>query len=162
ALISKLENGLNDRLDALLQTRPYYNFAHYSMGAIYNNNFPRNPNFPGPLFGVPGWRALPSSQRAQVIAWYDYIKAEMPGVFFNQQRFIRDYPLNFAGQAYPGRAEVAQGYHNYILPLGHIVAGPNFGGYGDSVTTGSNTNPNLGTTGSGIFGASYTAAAGIY
>src|SRR5262249_30497937 len=36
-LIAKLEGGLNDRLDALLQTRPDYNDAHLYMAGIYNS-----------------------------------------------------------------------------------------------------------------------------
>src|SRR5271157_3867543 len=35
ALITKLEGGINDRLDALLQTRPDPNAAHYYMAGIY-------------------------------------------------------------------------------------------------------------------------------
>ena len=35
ALITKLEGGVNDRLDALLQTRPDPNAAHYYMAGIY-------------------------------------------------------------------------------------------------------------------------------
>ena len=37
ALITKLETGLNDRLDALLQTRPDPNSAHLALAAIYNS-----------------------------------------------------------------------------------------------------------------------------
>ena len=35
ALITKLEGGVNDRLDALLQTRPDPNPAHYYMAGIF-------------------------------------------------------------------------------------------------------------------------------
>src|SRR5689334_2233854 len=62
-LITKLEGGLNDRLDALLQTRPDPNTAHLALAAVYHSNA-----------GQP----LPGYLRAQVIAWYDYIKREMP------------------------------------------------------------------------------------
>ena len=46
---------------------------------------------------------MPSYQRAQVIAWYDYVKSELPDVFFVQND-DRIYPLNFAGQPFPGSA----------------------------------------------------------
>src|SRR4051794_33595995 len=35
SLITKLEMGLNDRLDALMQTRPDANWAHAYMAAVY-------------------------------------------------------------------------------------------------------------------------------
>src|SRR5271157_2422846 len=37
ALITKLETGLNDRLDALLQTRPDPNVAHQYLAAVYTS-----------------------------------------------------------------------------------------------------------------------------
>src|SRR5690349_6969232 len=36
ALISKLETGLDDRLQALLETQPDYNNAHLYMASVYN------------------------------------------------------------------------------------------------------------------------------
>jgi hypothetical protein len=151
-LITKLEAGLSDRIDALLQTRPDYNFAHYYMGGIW---IPQQPFF------------LPGTQRAQVIAWYDYIKAELPDVFFvqNQNPTGASYPLNFVGRVFPGTdpGVLPSGVAPYILPLGNaIVNNPAGGSYGDFVGTLPQTNPNLGPSGSGIYGASYTAAAGIY
>ena len=88
ALITKLEGGVNDRLDALLQTRP-------------------DPNLGASLHGrylLPTGSTTPMSQastRAQVFAWYDYIKSELPDVFFVQNT-TGPYPLNFAANAYPG------------------------------------------------------------
>jgi prepilin-type N-terminal cleavage/methylation domain-containing protein len=139
SLITKLEAALNDRLDALLQTRPDYNSAHYNMGGIWN----------GPQF-------IPGIQRAQIIAWYDYIKAEIPDVFFVQNT-TGPYPLNFAGAAYGASTTLA----NYILPIGNAVPLSSYGDL-DPNTELPQSNPNLGFAGSGIFGASYTAAAGIY
>ena len=56
-------------------------------------------------------------------------------------------------------------YANYVLPLGNTITGgnpnsPNYqaGCYGDFNTT----NPTLGFTGIGIFGASYPTAAGLF
>ena len=52
-LITKLETALNDRLEALLQTRPDYNFAHFYMGGVFNSSF--FPNATAPYSGiVPG------------------------------------------------------------------------------------------------------------
>ncbi len=137
SLITKLETGLNDRMDALLQTRPDYNTAHLALGAIYNSNATQ------PMAG---------HQRAQVIAMYDYLKSEMPDVFFVQSSspFYQYYPLNFAGNPYPGTTIDQLGMGNFILPLGNSVAPP----YGD----GNVNNP----AGTGIFGASYPVAAGLY
>ena len=83
----------------------------------------------------------------QVIAWNDYIKSEMPDVFYVQNTTpgTSDYPLNFAGVSFLG---------SFVLPLGSAVTAT----YGDNFTT----NPSLGPAGSGIYGASYAAAAGLY
>jgi len=152
ALITKLEGGLNDRLDALLQNRPDPNFAHAFMAAIWNN---------GTI--IPPLNQIRQTQRAQVIAWYDYIKAEMPDVFFLQND--ANYPINFAGTPYPGTPDATLSaslapYAHVFLPLGNAIQTPASAAnsYGDDNTT----NPNLGLTGTGIFGASYPAAAGIY
>jgi prepilin-type N-terminal cleavage/methylation domain-containing protein len=150
ALITKLEGGVNDRLDALLQTRPDPNLAHLYMAGIY-----------------PAGYTTPMSQastRAQVFAWYDYIKSELPDVFFvqNFNPGPTNYPLNFAFPAtnggtiggYPGTTIDQQGLGNFMLPIGNSVAGPMPTGYG----AGNLSN----TVGTGIFGASYFAAAGLY
>jgi prepilin-type N-terminal cleavage/methylation domain-containing protein len=121
ALITKLEGGINDRLEALLQTRPDPNAAHQALAAIYTTTPP-----------------LSSPARAQVFAWYDYIKRELPDVFFVQPISPNvSYPLNFAAPAYP------LGNNNdldFMLPLGAGVSPP----------------------GEGIYGASYPAATGVY
>ncbi|HKM52651.1 MAG TPA: prepilin-type N-terminal cleavage/methylation domain-containing protein [Isosphaeraceae bacterium] len=141
ALITKLEGGVNDRLDALLQTRPDPNAAHYYMAGIY-----------------PAGSTIPISQasnRAQVFAWYDYIKSELPDVFFVQNT-TGPYPLNFAANPYPGTPIDSNGFSlgNYMLPLGNGVVG------GQPLQYGAN---NLSQPmGTGIYGASYSAAAGIY
>ncbi len=150
ALITKLEGGVNDRLDALLQTRPDPNLAHLYMAGIY-----------------PAGSTVPMSQastRAQVFAWYDYIKSELPDVFFvqNFNPGPTNYPLNFAFPAtnggttggYPGSTIDQQGLGNFMLPIGNSVARPMPTGYG----AGNLSN----TLGTGIYGASYFAAAGLY
>ena len=67
------------------------------------------------------------------------------------------------GQGYPGTANPLMSpngtYAPYMLPLGNtIVNDPGYSSYGD----GNLTNPSYGFTGLGIFGASYTAAAGLF
>jgi prepilin-type N-terminal cleavage/methylation domain-containing protein len=141
-LITKLDGGLSDRLEALLQTRPDYNNTHLALANIYYSG----TNAP-----------ITSITRAQVIAWYDYIKAEVPDVFVLQSD--KNYPLNFTGVAVPGTDNSGSlgTYANYVLPLGNTLVGSP-SGIGD----GNQTSPYLGFAGTGIFGASYTAAAGIY
>src|SRR5271157_1685946 len=141
ALITKLEGGINDRLDALLQTRPDYNSAHYYLAGIYTDTS-----------GVP---LQGPNNRAQVIAWYDFIKSELPDVFFVQNT-TGPYPLNFAANPYPGtpidRNTSILG--NFMLPLGNGVAGGLPAGYG----AGNRFQP----MGTGIYGASYFAASGLH
>ena len=135
ALITKLEGGINDRLDALLQTRPDPNPAHFYMAGIYTGNDkdsngnlvpvgtgppPAGPYSPGSSYGS-------ASTRAQVFAWYDYIKSELPDVFFVQNT-TGPYPLNFAFPAngYPGLPidNAPKQLGNFMLPIGNSVAGP--------------------------------------
>ncbi len=166
SLIAKLDSGISDRLDALLQTQPSANYAHGYLAAIYvgNQMVPPLQTNSGSLNSQ-----IRTSLRAQTIAAYDYIKSEMPDVFSIDPGFTPGgsysgpYPFNFAGQAFPGTPLTTLG--NYMLPLGHMVMNSPPQSFGDStITTGTLTStfPNLGLTGSGIFGASYTAAAGLY
>jgi hypothetical protein len=155
SLITKLETGLNDRLDALMQTRPDPNTAHLALAAIYNST---------------GNVTLAGFQRAQAIAWYDYIKRQMPDTFFIQNAAPTAakgvYPLNFAANQYPisgGSTTDPAGKGLYILPMGNSVAGP----YGDGSGTGYSLTNNTGLVeynpaGDGIYGAAYPVAAGIY
>src|SRR5258707_200917 len=87
SLITKLEMGLNDRLDALLQTRPDANWAHFYMSAVYTSGGAIIPPLPAPSSLPP-----PQFPRAQVFALYDFVKAELPDVFFRQNDTL--YPLN--------------------------------------------------------------------
>ncbi|MFI5460506.1 MAG: prepilin-type N-terminal cleavage/methylation domain-containing protein [Isosphaerales bacterium] len=173
-LIAKLEGGLNDRLEALLQNRPEPNYTHAYLAAIWSSAAvsPADPigmiPSPYPLDSFTGL-SFPNSrvkqtQRAQTFAWYDYIKSELPDVFFLQND--PNYPINFGATPFPGTPIDAKGYGNYILPLGHAIQGPlSAGGYGDGNTSTGvfiSSNPNLGLTGRGIFGASYPIAAGLF
>ena len=84
ALITKLEGGINDRLDALLQTRPDPSPGHVALANVYYS-----ATLP----------PLGSSPRAQVLAYYDFMKRELPDVFFVQNT-TGPYPLNFAANPY--------------------------------------------------------------
>jgi prepilin-type N-terminal cleavage/methylation domain-containing protein len=133
-LISKLENAINDRLDALLQSQ------------VDPTAFPPSTSQStfAPIYSsIYGFSFSPD--RASVIAVYDYIKRELPDVFYVQNATPGSlgYPLNFAANPFlipsdrnPNPAPLGE----YVLPMGR--------GNLDS--------------GEGIFGASYYAAAGIY
>ena len=95
-LITKLEGGLNDRLDALMQNRPDANFAHGYMAGVWNSGYlPNNTQL----------AAFRSSDRAQVFAWNDFLKRELPDVFFIQSD--QNFPINFAAQQYYPKARTA-------------------------------------------------------
>ena len=89
ALITKLEGGINDRLDALLQTRPD----------------PTSGTSPSRTFTTARiHNSLGSSPRAQVLAYYDFMKRELPDVFFVQNTTgslspqFRGQPLSSIGR----------------------------------------------------------------
>lgn len=184
ALITKLETGLNDRLEALLSTTADVNRAHEFLAAVYNTSTPAPgvPN-PGSLGG------MPSPGRAATIARFDYIKSEVPDVFYIQTMPTKSssgiYPLNFAGLPYDTKGtDVSKSslgpYYNiswsplfsshapYILPLGNSMVwnppGTSFGGLNANATPADLRPPpaDYRPAGRGIYGASYTAAAGIY
>ena len=192
SLVTKLEGGLNDRLDALMQNQPTPNYAHGYLAGVYPGGteddggplmLPAAILTTGSTSGSPNPKCN-SLQRAQVIATFDYIKAEMPDVFFLDPAFLSNpagyrgaYPINFTGLPFPGQPYVTPGSFptaaHYILPLGHMVIGPRnstgawTSGFGDAHADPTtlylvSTHPELGTTGSGINGASYTASAALY
>lgn len=152
ALITKLDLALSDRLDALMLTRPNPNTAHNFMADVFNSNY-ASP--------IPGYT------RAQVWAWYDYIKSEMPDTFFVQTQYDSNYPINFTGQPYPtvGVSSPVTGLPaNYVLPMGNAVSPVNGIVIGDGgyLPTGSLGQGAFNPAGTGVYGASYAAAAGIY
>jgi prepilin-type N-terminal cleavage/methylation domain-containing protein len=160
ALITKLDAGLSDRFDALMQSRPDPAQAHKLLGSIYgqvNGNPVIMPTPPGLVLNPPyGTQPWPVSQRAQVIAWYDFIKSEMPDTFYVQLTET-NYPINFAGNPYPytGPNPVAAGNFtgnelSYVLPMGNAMTFPQGDGNAFNLA------------GTGIYGASYPIAAGIY
>ncbi len=198
SLITKLEGGLNDRLDALLQSVPTPNYTHGYLGGVYPGIGTEADGLPvmlpsallpppngQPPSGLPNPKCN-TTQRASVIAAFDFIKAELPDVFFVDPAFLQtpgsvQYPINFTGLPFypPNYVELSL-LGAYKLPLGHMIQGPRnaltgtsawIGNYGDShldqtpgPTYGNlvSTHPELGATGSGINGASYAAAAGLY
>jgi prepilin-type N-terminal cleavage/methylation domain-containing protein len=146
-LISKLDAGITERLEALLQQSIQPNGAHRFLAAIY------------PPGGAAGPWGLPSEQRAYVIATFDYLKAEMPDVFIydpTAANYSAVYPLNFAAQPYPAGAT---GLAAYLLPLGHTDRAYR---YGQSDVNGPLNGPGDGqfpVTATGVLGASWAARA---
>ncbi len=126
------------------------------MAAVWNSNYGAAPTLMknGQLNSD-----LTTSARAQAFAWYDYLKRELPDVFFLQND--PNYPINFAGQSYPGTANPLMspngGYANYVLPLGNTIINNPGSSYGD----GNLTNPSSGY-GARDHGASYPNAAGLF
>jgi hypothetical protein len=158
ALIAKLEAGISDRLDAIVALRADANSAHAWLAAAFSSSTP-----------------LPvvSNNRAQVIARFDQVRSEFPEVFIVQND--TNYPLNFGAAPFPA-AVAAQAsssvpfpYCQYLLPLGAGILNDPTGVYGKNSLGGFDPTPPFTaypaavppqTT--GIFGASYSAAAGIY
>jgi prepilin-type N-terminal cleavage/methylation domain-containing protein len=135
SLITKLETGLNERIEAILAQRGEVTPAHEDIAAMYLSS------------GV----GIGSPQRSQVIAQFDQVRAEVPDVFvINPAPLNARYPFNFAGIPYPLAGNT---YDYFVLPLGKGLTFVPGTGYVP-------TTPR--TPGTGIFGASYTAAAGIY
>jgi prepilin-type N-terminal cleavage/methylation domain-containing protein len=150
ALITKLETAVIDRMDAIAKLQPTVTGAHRFLGAIYPSGYP----VAGPL----QW-GIPSDERAYVIAMFDMVKAEMPDVFYVQDpTATTGYPLNFAGAPYPNGGT---GSPDFTLPIGNASR---LYAYLQSDAVGPLNGPGGGliypTT--GMYGASFSAAAGIY
>lgn len=119
SLITKLEVALNERMAALLTLPVKPNGAHRWLASV-------NPAGTGTALP---W-GLQSNPRAEVIAMMDYIRMEVPDVFYIQTTSpgTNAYPVNFAGLPYPtpsGGYGPPQGQAAYILPLGNAV-GPGY------------------------------------
>ncbi len=134
SLIAKLDAALSDRLEALMESRPDPDLPHQYLAWVYS----------GGDFNA----AKPVSNRAFVIAMTDYIKRELPDVFYvDPTQLTGPYPLNFAANPYlPG---APNGAADFVLPLG-------------TGTLSVLLQTPLLNTGEGIYGASYPAAAGVY
>lgn len=136
ALVAKLEQAMTDRVDALTTYRADPNLTHFAMAAIL------------PAAGT----RIESTQRAQAIAQFDYMRAQMPDVFARQTN--TNYPFNFAGAQFRGIA----GDLAAQLPIGNTVSTTLSGSWRDLPA--ATADPQ--TPGTGIYGASYEIAAGIY
>lgn len=163
ATIYKLENGLADRIDAIAATRINANMAHVFMSGVYSSSLPSvfNTTTGSPHFGFP---TIFSMQRAQVLARIDQLRAEIPDVFTVQgspgglSNSMNFYPLNFGAAAYSGTPVMSgdAGIHGpFLLPMGIGIANVPPGSLGASALG------SLPET-TGAYGASYTAASGLY
>ena len=176
SLITKLETALNDRMNALINAQPPINQTHRLLAAI---------NAPSPLYnnlylpigftsaGVSTSNA--DDRRAQVIAQFDYLRAELPDVFFlnantsDGASLAAAYPLNFGATPYPAGVSPPT-YTNFVLPLGNTFPGlpiafdangnPQLAITSTVATSTSSAQQLVGQT--GMFGASFSAAGGIY
>lgn len=179
ALIAKLDWGVQQRLDALLQTLPDTpNGAHQWLAAISPPGLAatQEPAYSWGLVEDPPTQ----DQRALAIANFDYVRSELPDVFLvNTNPGDDEYAFNFAGQPFPlnlsGDSAPAgtSTQDQYVLPLGHMgrayrynvelpttptptkLRGP--GDFDPSTTTAAIWRSNS----KGIYGASYTARAGF-
>jgi prepilin-type N-terminal cleavage/methylation domain-containing protein len=133
SLIAKLESALTDRVDALTTSRAEPNLTHQNLAGIWT-----------------GATVLPSNQRAQVIAQFDMLRAELPDVFVVTTSTT--YPLNFAAAPFPPGSTADA---NFALPLGQAVPIA-AGGCWDPTTS---PTP-VGVT--GMYGASFSAAGALY
>ncbi len=157
-LIIKLEAALNDRIQSILTTTVEANGAHNAIAAIYPGNGITLPLVPANSYPY----TIPYSQRSQVIAQFDRIKAEFPDVFLVQND--PHYPINYAATPYQSGATTSippQPYASYILPIGSAIPVESGGAWHDNATLDPLYNPNYNLLGTGIMGASYTVAAGI-
>ena len=168
ALILKLEQAMADRVEALATQRPSANLSHFYLGMTEIPSTGPGPN-----------TYLESADRSRLIAKIDYIRRELPDVFFVQNDPL--YPLNFAGVGFHpesaapiassapavGVSAAAQPYARHILPLGHALASPgSYDAPNKTFVTGGTFNWRDGgetrsLTGEGIFGASYSAIASL-
>jgi len=177
ALVLKLDLAVKERMQALLDDEVYPNATHIWLATPASNKVGGVSTF-GPLRGLSPGRG--GNARAKAIAMTDYLRAEMPDVFvLNNQSIMSDYPLNFAGisQAVVGKAPISSpiaAISSYILPTGTALAfdpsnpSSNFGSYfpPDPINPKASINDAYNAAynfaGTGVFGASYTAVAGIY
>jgi prepilin-type N-terminal cleavage/methylation domain-containing protein len=188
SLITKLETALNDRLDALLNTQPPINQTHRYLAAINA----LQPYGGGTAYVPVGTQAAGTTvvsantsnsddRRAQVIAQFDFIRAELPDVFFlnsgtkDGPTVAGSYPLNFGAAPYPAGTNtlaspnlqyttgLAADGGSWALPLGNNYQGlplSPVNGAGLLITANPDGTRAIPTT--GMFGASFSAAGGIY
>jgi hypothetical protein len=142
-LVSKLDTGMNTLIEALTQARPQPLRGvpgspgfHELWAQVYLPN------------GVPmgtGFNDRAIAARAQVLATYDYLRHSLPDTWFVQDATLNNpngYPINFAQQPYVSNQGLPQ--WDNVVPIG------------------ANVGVAFPTPGIGIYGATYSAAAGLY
>jgi prepilin-type N-terminal cleavage/methylation domain-containing protein len=158
SLIVKLDAAVADRLESLLISSVDTTQGHRYMATTWVLDFLGNPV------------AVASPSRTQVLARYDQLKAEMPDVFYvvpsNVSNYDPNYPLNFAAMPYPPAGIPSYpAYANYILPIGsaapNVAQGAPFN-WGDGKTVILPSGSLAPDPGTGIYGASYAVAGGLY
>ena len=166
SLIAKLEAGVAERIEAILLRRADTSLGHHALASVLNPSFAVNADpiatalnsyFGGTTYS----NSIVSPQRAQVIAQFDLVRAELPDVFYVQTKssptYGALYPLNFAGVDFP------VGSGNFLIPLGAFSAVGGAPGTPTTVTpVGIIAAPGDPNKAVGIFGATFQAAAGIY
>ncbi len=158
ALITKIDTALNDRIDALLNTQPVINQTHRYLAAINYSQDGRTYLPVGQTSSIGS-----DERRAQVFAQFDFLRSELPEMFFRNDQTsdgataAASYPLNFGAAPYPTNSSLVS---SFALPLGNNTPGL----YSTTATLGYPTPPLYSTPlpPTGMFGASFSAAAGIY
>lgn len=141
SLIVKLENAMNQLMEAVQSTRVNPTNTHIAWAANFT---------PGGVL-VGSLTDKTTLQRAQLLATYDEIRAQVPDCFWIQDATLSSpYPINFAQQAF----NTGNGPPwDYVLPLGTNTT--------FNRTNGGTIPIQPLTPGSGVYGASYGAAAGL-
>jgi len=163
ALITKIDTALNDRIDALLNTQPPINQTHRYLAAI-NYLDPGGSGLYIPT-GMSGTVSVVNSddRRAAVLAQFDYLRSELPDVFFRNDltsdgaAVASSYPLNFAAAPYPNSLGLGRAF-DFVLPLGLFSNGLPYAPGTTTLAIPTSPTPSP----SGMFGASFSAAGGIY
>ncbi len=182
ALVLKLDLAVKERMQALLDDEVIPNPTHIWLATQASNKADGGSSF-GPLRGLSPGRG--GNARAKAIAMTDYLKAEMPDVFVidNRRSIIQYYPLNFGGMNQLSdpysSTKPCQGVGDtrasnspiadYVLPIGTGLVfngSTSFGTfYVDPKWNAAQVkaySDSYNYAGTGVFGASYTAAAGLY
>jgi prepilin-type N-terminal cleavage/methylation domain-containing protein len=174
SLVLKLDLAVKERMQALLDDEVYPNSTHLWLATPAANKVNPVATF-GPMRGLSPGRA--GNARAKAIAMTDYLRAEMPDFFVvNAANLVQTYPLNFGGMPQtmlgsPAAIATNAAVAPYVLPIGTGLAfngTSSFGGYfppdpsNPASPVNQTYNQSYNFMGTGIFGASYTAAAGIY
>lgn len=157
SLITKLENAMTDRLDAVTSQRPVANPFHAALAAITLNAAADINGIPNGNAAVP----IAGNQRAQVIAQFDYISSQIPDVFAvtttpDLTNPSGLYPLNF------GRPTI-NGVTSTYMPIGAYNGSPYRTQLPGTTYTGSDSvGPIFQILPTGVAGAAFEAAGTIY